>query len=74
MNEKPQDEITRPLDKIVMRDCPECLELLTLQNKHSVLLSEYWKNFPRWYREGEQCPSCGAGFIGEFGTRKIPAA
>ena len=71
MNEKAQDGIDRPLDKIVMRDCPDCFELLACQNG---LQSENWNKFPRWYREGKQCPSCGAGFIGEFGTRKISVA
>lgn len=47
--------------------CPECTPL-------AVLLLEprsQFKDYPEWYRLGQQCPRCGAGYVGEFGTIDI---
>ena len=50
-----------------MLPCSECAKLLKCQND----LSMSFKNYPLWYQQGKQCPVCGAGYVGEFGTRFI---
>lgn len=59
--------ITHPVDAVVMLDCPDCLELLSCLKRFPIS----WEMYPIWYREGKRCPGCGAGYIGDFGTRKI---
>jgi len=46
-------------------NCESCAELLRSQRSNP---PKPYQEYPQWYREGMQCPECGAGFEGEFGT------
>jgi|GEM_PF-6562457 len=45
--------------------CNSCTELLRCQKSSPPI---YFPQYPEWYRTGGQCPECGAGYEGQFGT------
>ena len=66
---KSKRAIPAQMQPVVMPVCPDCSELLRCKSLRPPDIR--WDQYPDWYRNGGNCPTCGAGFECEFGNRKI---
>ena len=46
-----------------MKRCKECVKVNSYLISTSIVP---YKDYPAWYREGKNCPECGAGGIPEI--------